>query len=124
MTIGAIMKAVRCKEMSTTKRSSPDSALRCVVYGVDGHTWRAECIDLDLMVEGPTSDETVASLRDAMAGYLTTAFEGDTSGLVPRPSPLGHRVRYHLFCLKAALTANRRDFRIMDCSADQLPLCA
>jgi hypothetical protein len=102
----------------------PPISLRCYVYRRSESSWLAQCVDLDLLSEAGTLEAAVSGLRDSMAGYLTTAFEGDMSRLVPRPSPAWHRIRYHLFSLRAALTSNRRDFRIMDCSADQLPLCA
>jgi len=98
--------------------------LRCYAYQHSG-SWVAECIDLDLIVKRKTPDAAADSLRDAMAGYLKTVSEGDSfHGLVPRPSPLSHRLRYHWFCLKAAAFGGRRDFRLLDCSSSQLPACA
>ena len=82
-------------------------ALRCFVRaGGRPRLFIAECIDLDLMVEAPTSDEAVASLYDAITGYLEVVFDGphpDLTGLIPRPSPLSHRLRYHWECLKYAV---------------------
>jgi hypothetical protein len=102
----------------------PPITLRCYVYRQAPETWAAECIDLDLMVKDRGADIALHGLRDAMTGYLKTAVEGDMTGLVPRPSPLSHRLRYHWFCLRAAFTPGRHDFRLLDCSPDQLPICA
>jgi hypothetical protein len=97
--------------------------LRCYVYLENKGTWAAECIDLDLMTKGQTPEIVVRGLRDAMTGYLKTATEDDPAGLIPRPSPLLHRLRYHLFCLRAAFTTGRHSFRLMDCSPDQFAVC-
>ena len=97
--------------------------LRCYAYREDSGDWVAECIDLDLIVEARTPDAVVRSLHAAMVGYLKTAEMGDTAGLVPRPSPWTHRLRYRLFCLKATIYFARRNFRIIDCSPNYLPEC-
>jgi hypothetical protein len=76
------------------------------------------------MVKGRAAKVAIQGLHDAMAGYLKTAREGDTTGLVPRPSPLRRRLRYHWFCLKAAFSTGRHNFRLLDCSSEQLPICA
>jgi hypothetical protein len=80
--------------------------LRCCAYEHSG-SWVAECIDLDLIVKRKTPEAAAEGLRDAMAGYLKS-----------------HRLRYHWFCLKAALLPRRRDFRLLDCSSSQLPVWA
>jgi hypothetical protein len=97
--------------------------LRCYVYRQTLDNWVAECVDLDLLVKARTPDLAARGLHDAMLGYLMTAMEGSLSGLLPRPSPLGHRLRYRWFCLKAALAIKRHNFRIMDCSPSRLPEC-
>jgi hypothetical protein len=99
--------------------------LRCYAYRHAG-AWIAECVDLDLMVKSRTPEGAAEGLRDAMTGYLKTVVAGgNLDGLVPRPSPLSHRMRYHWFCLKAAgLPRGHRDFRLLDCSPSQLPVCA
>ena len=42
----------------------------------------AECIDLNLIAEGQTPEQSIGRLQEAMEGYLALAFEGDTKGLV------------------------------------------
>ena len=98
--------------------------LRCYAYRHAG-AWVAECVDLDLIVKSRTPDGAADSLREAMTGYLKTVVAGgELEGLVPRPAPLSHRMRYHWFCLKAAVCRGHRDFRLLDCSPSQLPVCA
>jgi hypothetical protein len=103
--------------------SLPVPALRCYVYRQAPEKWVAECVDLDLMAKARTSDLAAHGLRDAMSGYLKTASGGSLTGLLPRPSPLSHRLRYHWFCLKAAFTIGRHNFRIIDCSPGHLTEC-
>jgi predicted RNase H-like HicB family nuclease len=80
--------------------------LRALHYK-SGPIYVAECIDLNLITEGQTPEEAIAHLQEAMEGYLTVAFEGDTSGLVLRPSPLGHRLRYHWHSLRQRIRRSR-----------------
>jgi hypothetical protein len=94
------------------------------VYLQAPETWIAECIDLDLMADGRAATIAMEGLHDAMASSLKTAGEGDKTGLVPRPSPFTHRLRYHWFCLRAAFSTGRHNFRLLDCSSEQLPICA
>lgn len=71
--------------------------LRCFYYPDGSDNVIAECIDLDLAVERKTAEEALKELQYAIHGYLMTAFEeGSIKGLVPRPAPLLHRLRYHV----------------------------
>jgi hypothetical protein len=92
--------------------------LRCMIYPcLRGNRieYVAECIDLDLTVHASTQHEAAESLRNAICGYLHVAFKGDITGLVPRPAPWSHRVRYHLFALRAALSIGvRSNFLLSD----------
>jgi hypothetical protein len=76
--------------------------LRCMVYPNKPNEYTAECIDLDMMARGGTPEEAFCSLKGAIHGYLHVAYQGDPKGLVPRPSPLSHRAKYHWFALQAA----------------------
>jgi hypothetical protein len=84
-----------------------------VPYGRD---FLAECVDLNLMVIRPTAEAAARSLEDAMTGYLETVFEkpDQIEGLYPRPSPLSRRLKYHWHCMLAALSGNKRAFRIRE----------
>ena len=119
------MSPIAERQHSNVKRSAkhmiPNNlVLRCIVFKNNQNEFTAECIDLDLMVYGKNPHEAFDSLRDAMVGYLGLAFQGDHSGLVPRPSPLSHRARYHLFALRAALNIRvvgaKRNFLLSDWS--------
>lgn len=115
--------ALEGKDRRTSDRSPlPKFTLRCYVYKRRDQ-WVAVCIDLDLIVKADTPDVAARSLYEALAGYLKTVEEGDPEGLIPRPSPLSHRLRYHWFCLKAAFATRRRNFRLIDYPTNQMPQC-
>lgn len=99
-------------------RRVPRTTLRCVIYCVKDKVYIAECIDLDIMVTDANPDQAYKKLSAAIKGYLKVARSGDPTGLVPRPSPLSHRVRYHWFAIRAAVQTARRDFRLVDLSSD------
>jgi hypothetical protein len=90
--------ALRCAECGSVTR------LRCFVRRVSD-CYVAECVDLDISVEATTLKGAIAGLQDAMDGYLSLALEPNTSGLVLRPSPLLHRVRYYVEYAKDILGA-------------------
>lgn len=94
--------ALKCRQCGEVLR------LRCFYYR-DGSKYVAECIDLDLAVERDTAADAVGELQVAMYGYLEAVFDGQSiKGLVPRPSPLSHRIRYHLEHFKASLSYRLR----------------
>lgn len=96
--------------------------LRCIVFQNETKAYTAECIDLDLLVYGKTPHGALYSLQEAIVGYLNVASNGDCTGLVPRPSPLSHRARYHLYALRAALSAGaKRNFLLSDWSPGPTP---
>ena len=93
--------------------------LRCVISRSKDGTYRAECIDLDIVAKAASESEAETKLKDAVKGYLTVAFAGDPSGLLPRPSPWLHRARYHLLsALASVLSTAKRSFRIMEISSE------
>lgn len=65
-----------------------------------GSTYVAECLDLNLISEGPTPENAIQRLQEAMSGYLSIAFEGDANGLVLRPAPASRWIRYYWHSLK------------------------
>jgi predicted RNase H-like HicB family nuclease len=74
--------------------------LRCFVYRDKKNGYIAECVDLDLLSQGKNKEQAIGKLQEAMWGYLEVAFAGgSTKGLVLRPSPLIHRIRYRLHCI-------------------------
>ena len=91
----------------------------------DNGEFTAECIDLDLMVRAKNPHDAFQSLKEAIIGYLSVVLSGDPQGLIPRPSPLNHRVRYHLYALRAALNIRAafasRNFMVSDWSPGNCP---
>ena len=77
--------------------------LRCFCYQAEQNLFVAECVDLDLISEGDTPERAIGGLQQAMHGYLCVAFDGDVEGLILRPSPISHRLRYHWYGLKDRL---------------------
>jgi len=70
--------------------------LRCFTYRRRGGPYIAECVDLDILAQGDNQEEAIGKLQEAVFSYLDVAFEGATGGLVLRPSPWNHRLRYNL----------------------------
>ena len=101
-----------------------DLVLRCVVFQSKPGEYTAECIDLDMLAKATTPHDALRGLKQAMQGYLYVALNGDLAGLVPRPSPLRHRARYHFFALRAALGVTlKRNFLVSDWSPGPSPCC-
>jgi predicted RNase H-like HicB family nuclease len=81
--------------MLSCSRCGKAHPLKCFLYTSRGN-YIAECVDLDLLAQGSTEEEAIGKLQEAMVGYLETAFAGPTEGLVLRPAPISHWVRYFL----------------------------
>jgi predicted RNase H-like HicB family nuclease len=70
--------------------------LRCFTYSPVRGKYIAECVDLDLLAQGNNREQAIGKLQEAMFSYLEVAFEEkSTRSLVPRLSPLSHRIRYY-----------------------------
>ena len=114
------MPAVAQRNSPTINRSAKSLppkglVLRCIIFQNGSKEYTAECVDLDILVYGKTPDGAWRSLKNAISGYLDVAFSGDPTGLVPRPSPLSHRARYHYYALKAGFTGGTgRNFLLND----------
>ena len=119
---GVLVSAVAERQIQSSNPSAkhmlPNGlVLRCMVFQNETKEYTAECIDLDILVYGKNPYDAWRSLEGAIVGYLNVAFSGDTSGLVPRPSPLLRRARYHCYALRAGLTSGtRRSFLLNDWS--------
>lgn len=116
---GIDVSVVAEEKQKTAKPCNPVAqkhiVLRCMVYASKPGEYTGECVDLNLMVRADDQGKALHSLHEAIIGYLEVAFKGDIEGLVPRPSPLSHRARYHMFALRAALsTGARRNFLVGD----------
>jgi hypothetical protein len=102
--------------------------LRCFVYPQKATgLYVAECIDLDIMVKAKKANRARKELDDAIHGYVKVACEaGQADVLIPRLSPLSHRLHYHLMCLGFTLTRRhaQEDARIFQCTAPAYRHCA
>jgi hypothetical protein len=95
--------------------------LRCWVYRRSTYDWIAECIDLDMVVRARTPEVAANRLQDAMISHITvTVTGGDMAGLLPRPSPWSHRIRYHLCRLLSRFKVTNR-YRLFDCQSHPCP---
>jgi hypothetical protein len=74
--------------------------LRSFVYEPRKGEFIAECIDLNILSQGSSPEEAIGRLQEAMFSYLDVAFDGPVAGLVLRPSPYSHRLRYWLYRLR------------------------
>jgi hypothetical protein len=109
------------KPATVPKRASRLSqlTLRCLIYKSTAGVYIAECVDLDIIVKGPNQEIACKKLLSAVSGYMKVALSGaDPSGLVPRHSPLSHRLRYHWYALRAAVQKAHRSFRLWDLPSD------
>jgi predicted RNase H-like HicB family nuclease len=126
-------KSTKAKGKTADSRPPIHIILRAIVFPDHGG-YIAECIDLNLMVRRDTMEEATRSLEQAIVGYLRTVCSDQSAapepfqlcrvpGLVPRPSPLFRRLRYHLHCLLAALKGNKRNFQLREYSSSQFAHC-
>ena len=117
------MSAVAERPRRSLDRSAKHNKLpkglifRCVIFPNATKEYSAECIDLDILAYGKTQYDAWRSLKSAIVGYLDVALGDDIAGLVPRPAPFSHRMRYHYYALRAGFTAGtRRNFLLNDWS--------
>lgn len=100
-------------------------AFRCFAYERRSDGFVAECVDLNIIVQAKTMKKAVASLRDAIEGYLAVVANGDSEdGLIPRRSPLSHRLHYHLVGVKirvAMLIHKHLDVRALKLKTFECP---
>lgn len=81
--------------------------LRCYAVKEREHYY-GECIDLDIAVSRDSLAEAVDALNEAIEGHIQGIVERGWDGtLIPRPSPLRNRLRYHLLFALAALQSWR-----------------
>jgi hypothetical protein len=117
--VSAVAEDKPTKSRKRRKPLGPEPlVVRCMVFQERPGEYTAECIDLDIMARGKNPGEAFDRLVEAVTGYLAVATKGDCDGLVPRPAPVSHRARYHLFALRAAfdfgLVSRKRNFLLSD----------
>lgn len=73
--------------------------LRCYGYPTRQGSWIASCIDLSLMVERPSMEESVQALQDQILLYIESVFDTEDkesiSRLLSRPSPWYEKLHYY-----------------------------
>ena len=103
--------ALKTPSPATKETARLPEQLRCYVRLGASDSYYAECIDLNLIVRAKTQAGAVDSLVACIGGYVTTALEGNVVGLIPRPSGLVRRIRYHLFRLLVQLHQSVAEFK-------------
>jgi hypothetical protein len=104
------------------KRDAPvkkSFRVRCFVYQQRSTgLFVGECIDLNLMVKARKPNKAMRELRDAVLGYVQVAVDsGQDSVLIPRRSPLSHRIHYRFEAAMAAspLSLLRGEAQLFEC---------
>lgn len=60
-----------------------DLVVRMYARRLPDGSWRAVCVDYDLEAAGPSYEKAMASLDDAVVGYLETVFETGDPDSIP-----------------------------------------
>ena len=119
-------KSTKARGKSADSRPLTHIILRAIASPDEGG-YIAECIDLNLMVRRDTMEQAIVGYLHTVCSDQSAASEllqhGRVQGLVPRPSPLPRRLRYHLHCLLAALKGNERNFQLREYSSSQFAHC-
>ena len=99
------MEAIAEHAKTPARLALNGKTFRCFTYKQKPGMFVAEGIDLNLIVRAKTMKKAVSSLGNAISGYLDVAIEGDSRGLIPRPSPLSHRLHYHAVGIQVKLAS-------------------
>ncbi|MBZ0252463.1 MAG: hypothetical protein K8I02_03905 [Candidatus Methylomirabilis sp.] len=85
-----------------------DLVVRMYARRLRDGSWRAVCVDYDLEAAGASYEAAMASLDDAVVGYLETVFEtGDPDSipaLLRRRAPIRERLLYWFAHLRSRAT--------------------
>lgn len=79
-----------------------DLIVRCYAEQEKDGSWFAMCIDLNLYACGNTDQEAIGKLHNFVKDYVSEALTVDAEyieNLVPRPAPIGFRVKYHMISM-------------------------
>ena len=83
--------------------SPPSLKLRCYGYRTRSGAWIASCLDLSLMVERPSMEESIKALQEQIGLYvhsvLDTEDKNSISYLLPRPAPWRDQALYRFIAL-------------------------
>jgi len=99
-------------EKFPASRVSHSYTFRCFIYHQKSTgLYVAECIDLDIMVKAKKPNKALHDLEDAVKGYIEVAIAtGAEAELIPRRSPILHRVFYNLIPLLSRFSPKMRSF--------------
>lgn len=85
------------------ENASQKISIRCYGYRTWQGSWIASCIDLSLMVERPSMEESIKALQEQIILYIQSVLDtGDKesiSYLLPRPAPFRERLFYQLIAI-------------------------
>jgi hypothetical protein len=88
--------------------------LRCYGYKTRQGAWVASCLDLSLMVERPSMEESIKALHEQIVLYvrsvLDTEDKDSISYLIPRIAPWQDQVFYHLIAMICRFRSICRNF--------------
>lgn len=79
-----------------------DLIVRCYAEQEKDGTWFAMCIDLNLYACGDSDSEAKRKLHGFIRNYVNEALTVDSEyieSLIPRPAPIGFRIKYHMISL-------------------------
>jgi hypothetical protein len=81
----------------------PKMNVRCYGYRTRSGSWIASCVDLSLMVERPSMQESIKALQEQIVLYvrsvLDTEHKESISYLLPRPAPWSEQLLYQLISM-------------------------
>ncbi|BBK31508.1 hypothetical protein STHU_21420 [Allostella humosa] len=82
-----------------------DRILRCYVHG-QGDRWSGMCLDLDIAVDGPSLEDTIALLQEAVELHIESVRDlpaEERRHLLYRPSPLSAWLPYWWAVLRSSM---------------------
>ena len=106
------------------ENTNKDIASRCYGYKTRRGSWIASCIDLSLMVERSSLEESKDALREQIILYIQSVLDTEDKEslayLLPRPAPFYEKIIYYSIAVACIfeLICKRFVFRFIE----ELPL--
>ncbi len=77
--------------------------IRCYGYRTWHGSWVASCIDLSLMVERPSMEESIKALQEQIILYIQSVLDTEDKEsiyyLLPRPAPFREKLFYYFIAM-------------------------
>lgn len=77
--------------------------IRCYGYRTWHGSWVASCIDLSLMVERPSMEESIKALQEQIILYIQSVLDTEDKEsiyyLLPRPAPFREKLIYQFIAM-------------------------